>query len=159
MVWKKQLRLCQSINSSICECIMNAKQRNMLKVSSMLAIKSTRVFGKTRNVCEKFDIRRSDGEIHTKFFHVPTPSRSKFRIDQDLEPSRYLFVEFDSIHDSYYIGINEIEFYDEEGNTVPYTNIQVDGNDVDNETVQPAFPNNGWWAVGERLLYVTFFSM
>jgi len=94
----------------------------------------------------KYGITRGN-EIHTKIVDVPTPVKSRFLIDDELEPSRYILLEFEGIHDSYYIGINTIEFYDAKGNTIPFTNIAVDGQDVDYETVQPAFPTGSWWAV------------
>lgn len=125
---------------------MNAIQRNLLQVSPTLGLKNTKVFGTNQDVCKKYGIERGN-EIHTKTFDVPTPSKSKFRIDDELEPSRFLFVEFNDIHDSYYIGINDIEFYDSKGNKVPYKNIAVDGKEVDHDSVNPAFPVNGWWAV------------
>lgn len=108
--------------------------------------KSSKIFGGVEDVCDKYKIDRG-GEIHTKHLDVPTPSKSRFLIDDELEPSRYIHMEFEEIHDSYYIGINDIVFYDAEDNPVPYTNIEVDGKEVDNETVKPAFPVDGWWAV------------
>jgi len=107
---------------------------------------NSKVFGTIDDVCAKYSISRGD-EIHTKVIDVPAPFKSRFRVDDVLEPSRYLFFEFEGIHDSHYIGINILEFYDGEGEQIPYTNIIVDGNDVDHDEVQPAFPVNGWWAV------------
>jgi len=104
-------------------------------------------YGEVENTVTKYNISR-EGEVHTKKIDIPSPFKSAVRIDDVLEPSRYLFVEFEGIHDSYYIGINSIEFYDKNDEIVPYTNIAVDGQDVDNDAVQPAFPPNGWWAVG-----------
>jgi len=40
-----------------------------------------------------------------------------------------------------------MDFYNNDGDKIEYSNIAVDGQAVDNETVQPAFPPNGWWAV------------
>ena len=124
---------------------MNAIQRNLLQVSQC-CFKQTNVFGVNQDVCKKYGIVRGN-EIHTKHFDVPTPSKAKFRIDDELEPSRFLLLEFNDIHDSYYIGINNIEFYDSEGNKVAYKNTAVDGEEVDHDLVAPAFPTNGWWAV------------
>jgi len=107
---------------------------------------NSKVFGTIDDVCSKYSISRGD-EVHTKVIDVPAPFKSRFRIDDILEPSRYLFLEFEGIHDSHYIGINYLEFYDAEGEEISYTNIAVDGNDVDHDQVQPAFPVNGWWAV------------
>ncbi len=116
-------------------------------VTSMLKTKKSKVFGNTEDVYMKYGIDRGD-EVHTKRLDVPTPVKSFFRIDDELEPSRYILLEFEGIHDSYYIGINVIEFYDAEENKVPFTTIAVDGKDVDHENVQPEFPkSSGWWAV------------
>jgi hypothetical protein len=58
-----------------------------------------------------------------------------------------MFLEFEGIHNGGYIGINHVKFYDKDENEIPYVNIQVDGQDVDHNEVQPAFPPNGWWAI------------
>jgi hypothetical protein len=107
------------------------------------------VFGHIEDVAKKFEITRlgTENEIHTKVIDIPAPFNSTFRIDDELEPSQYLHIEFEGIHSSYYIGINHIKFLDKHGNDVKYKNIMVDGKVVDGENVQAAFPPHGWWAV------------
>jgi hypothetical protein len=117
-------------------------------------------FGTIHDIPAIFNITRCgpEEEIHTKLVDVPSPFKSTVRIDDELEPSRYIFIQFAGIHDSHYIGINEIEFRDADGNSIPYTNIGVDGQEVDHSTVNPAFPPNGWWAVvdGDHSLLFDF---
>jgi len=107
------------------------------------------VFGHIEDVARKFQITRlgNENEIHTKVIDVPSPCTSTFRIDDVLEPSQYLRIEFEGIHSSYYIGINQIKFLDKHGNELQYKNIMVDGKVVDGEDVKEAFPTHGWWAV------------
>lgn len=108
--------------------------------------KEKKIFGHIENVSEKYDITRK-GEVHTKIVDVPSPINGRIRIDDELEPSRYLLMEFKEIHDSFYIGVNRIRFYDKYGLEVPFTNTKVDGAPVDHKEVKPAMPTNGWWAV------------
>ena len=118
------------------------------------------VFGTIRDVPSIYNISRCgpENEKHTKTVDVPSPFKSSIRVDDELEPSRYMFLQFSGIHDSTYIGINQIIFRDVEGNEIPYKNTQVDGYDVDHDTVKPAFPPNGWWAVvgGDHSLLFDF---
>lgn len=101
----------------------------------------------TEDIFTKYTLLRTN-EIHTKSFHIPAPFHSSLRINDELEPSQYYHIEFDGIHDSYYIGINNIIFYDEYGKALTnYENVGVDEKVVDGENVMPAFPPNGWWAV------------
>jgi len=106
-------------------------------------------FGTVHDTTTIYNISRcgAEDEVHTKHIDVPSPFKSTVRIDDELEPSRYISIQFSEIHDSHYIGINEIEFRDVDGNAIPYNNIMVDGNEVDNDTTKAAFPPNGWWAV------------
>lgn len=106
-------------------------------------------FGIIENVTTKFNITRCghENEIHTKVVDVPSPFKANVQVDDELEPSRYLHLAFEGIHDSHYIGINSITFKDKEGGEIPYENIEVDGRQVDHDQVKPAFPPNGWWAV------------
>ncbi len=117
-------------------------------------------FGTIRDVPAIYDISRCgpENEVHVMTVDVPSPFKSSIRVDDVLEPSRYISLEFSGIHDSHYIGINQIIFRDVDGEEIPYRNIQVDGNDVDHDTVQPAFPPNGWWAVldGDHSLVFDF---
>jgi len=104
-------------------------------------------FGKLRNIPSTYSLTRGS-EHHTKTIDIPSPFHGKLTIDDTLEPSEYLLLEFKGIHDSYYIGINDIGFYDGEGQEVAYENVAVDGVDVDHGDVHPVMPANGWWAVG-----------
>lgn len=117
-------------------------------------------FGIIHSVTTKFDISRCgpEHEVHTKVIDVPSPFKTHVQIDDVLEPSRYLHLAFEDIHDSHYIGINQIAFKDAEGNEVPYENIEVDGQQVDHDQVKAAFPPNGWWAVcgGDHSLLFDF---
>jgi len=125
--------------------------------SSMLRVynkwkkrRDSSVFGQIDDVAAKYNTSR-DGEIHTKVIDVPSPMEGSLKVDDILEPSRYIFLEFEGIHNGHYIGINDIKIYDDQGTEISYTNTQVDGKNVDNDTVKPAFPVNGWWAVcGEQ---------
>ena len=58
---------------------------------------NSKVFGTIDDVCEKYSISRGD-EVHTKVIDVPAPFKSRFRVDDVLEPSRYLFFEFEGIY-------------------------------------------------------------
>jgi len=90
--------------------------------------------------------RGPENEKHTKTVDVSSPFKSSIRVDDELEPSRYMFLQFSGIHNSHYIGMNQIIFRDVGGNDISYKNTQVDGNDVDNDTVKPVFPRkDGWW--------------
>jgi len=117
-------------------------------------------FGIIRDVPSLYNITRCGPELetHTKIVDVPSPFKSDLLVDDELEPSRYLSIKFEGIHDSHYIGINEIVFKDASGNPIDYTNIEVDGNEVDHDSTQPAFPPNGWWAVvgGDHSLVFDF---
>ena len=114
-------------------------------------------FGIVENVTTKFNISRCgpENEIHTKVIDILSPFKdvnSSFKadvqIDDELDPSRYLHVAFEDIHDSHYIGLNSsITFKDKGGGEIPYENIEVDGKQVDHDQVKPAFPTIGWWAV------------
>jgi hypothetical protein len=117
-------------------------------------------FGIIHSVTDKFDISRCgpENEIHTKVIDVPVPFKTNVQIDDALEPSRYIHIAFEDIHDSHYIGINQITFKDVKGNEIPYENIEVDGQEVDGDQVKAAFPTNGWWAVvnGDHSLLFDF---
>uniref|UniRef100_A0A7S3V529 Uncharacterized protein n=1 Tax=Chaetoceros debilis TaxID=122233 RepID=A0A7S3V529_9STRA len=102
-------------------------------------------FGNVECVSSKYSISRR-GEIHTKVIDIPSPFNGRFRIDDVLEQSRHILMEFNQIYDSYYMGINKIEFYDENNDNVPYKNTCVDGEDVDHDNIKAAMPANGWWA-------------
>ena len=119
-----------------------------------------KTFGTIENIYEKYNITRlgKEQEVHTKHVDVPSPFKTNIVIQDELEPSRYIRIDFSGIHDSYYIGINEIHFKDPQGNHIPYQNIMVDGQEVDNEKVKPAFPPNGWWCVvdGDHSLVFDF---
>ncbi len=104
------------------------------------------VFGPLEDIISRYSLSR-EGEVHTKSVPIPAPFQGKFRVDDELEPSRYIHMDFNEIHSSYYIGINDIQFYNNAGEKIPYTNISVDGEDVDDKLVKPAFPPKGWWAV------------
>ena len=114
------------------------------------------VFGTIRDVPSIYNISRCgpENEKHTKTVDVPSPFKSSIRVDDELEPSRYMFLQFSGIHNGggikkfNAIGINRIIFRDVGGNDISYKNTQVDGNDVDNDTVKPAFPTNWWSVVG-----------
>lgn len=117
-------------------------------------------FGTIRDVPSLYNISRCgpEEETHTKVVDVPSPFKSNVRVDDELEPSRYMSIKFEGIHDSTYIGINQIEFKDANGNQIAYNNIEVDGSEVDHDAVTPAFPPNGWWAVlgGDHSLVFDF---
>jgi len=115
------------------------------------------VFSRIEDVATRFKISEGE-EVQTKVFDIASPHEGRFRIDDELPPSRYLFLEFDGIHNSFYIGINDISFYDKNGDKIPFENIAVDGKDVDNENVMPAMPPNGWWAIAgeQHSLYFDF---
>eukprot|EP00979_Chaetoceros_neogracilis_P007295 scaffold1522_cov184-Chaetoceros_neogracile.AAC.4 len=106
-------------------------------------------FGIIHSLTDKFDISRCgpENEVHTKVIDIPAPFKTNIQIDDALEPSRYIHLAFEDIHDSHYIGINQITFKDVKGNEIPYENIEVDGQEVDGDQVKAAFPTNGWWAV------------
>ncbi|GFH55224.1 predicted protein [Chaetoceros tenuissimus] len=115
-------------------------------------------FGTIENIYEKYHITRlgKEQEVHTKHVDVPSPFKTNIVIQDELEPSRYIRIDFSGIHDSYYIGINEIHFKDPQGNHIPYENIMVDGQEVDNEKVKPAFPPHGWWCVVDGVHSLVF---
>lgn len=106
-------------------------------------------FDKIEDINTKYDIIRSGDveEVHTKTFYLPPSVNSKLRIDDELEPSRYLLLEFKETHDSWYMGINDIKFHDENGCEVSYENVAVDGDTVDHINVRPALPFDGLWTV------------
>ncbi len=111
--------------------------------------KRENVFGNNaqlEDITSKFSLSR-EGEVHTKAVPIPAPFEGRFRIDDELEPSQYIHMEFREIHNSYYIGINDIQFYDDAGEKIHYDNITVDGEEVADGLIKPAFPNKGWWAV------------
>lgn len=123
--------------------------------------KEKSIFGFIENIPERYQISRRgpENEVHTKTFHLPSPCATMLRIDDELEPTRYIRLDFHGIHDSYYIGINEIKFYDSSGNILSYQNIGVDGKEQEiDEGFVPAFPPKGWWAVtgGEHSLVFDF---
>jgi hypothetical protein len=123
--------------------------------------KEKSIFGLIENIPRryKFSRRGPENEIHTKTFHLPSPCTTLLRLDDELEPTRYIRLDFHGIHDSYYIGINHIKFYDSEGNTLQYINIGVDGKEQETDVdFVPAFPPTGWWAVagGEHSLIFDF---
>ena len=123
--------------------------------------KEKSIFGVIENIPERYQISRRgpENEIHTKTFHLPSPCTTLLRIDDELEPTRYIRLDFHDIHDSYYIGINHIKFFDSDGNELSYTNIGVDGKEQEtDEDFVPAFPPKGWWAVagGEHSLIFDF---
>jgi len=121
----------------------------MPKSSKRSAVKRVPVkctFGKMLNVALTYEIDRGH-ETHTKIIDMPSPFHGKLVVDDVLEPSEYILLEFKGIHDSHYMGINYVKFYDGDGKKVEYENVAVDGKEVDHADVKPAMPVNGWWAV------------
>ena len=117
------------IYSRLCCCFDNSpaqKDRRLGNIKDVTEIEEVRspggTFGIIDRVTEKFNISRCgpENEVHTKIIDVPSPFKTNVQIDDELEPSRYLHLAFEDIHDSHYIGINQITFKDAKGNEIPY---------------------------------------
>jgi len=110
-----------------------------------------KIFGIIDNVAAKYTTSRK-GETHTKKVHLPPAFDGDIRIDDILEPSRFLLVSFKGLYDTFYIGIQSIAFYSEHGQQIhSFENIAVDGETVDNEKCMPVLPSNdGWIAAGDE---------
>lgn len=136
--------------------MIGTKIPKLFKPKSKESSKGNNVFSSIDDIKTNFDLDRGD-EIHTKVFDIPSPHEGRLRLDDELQPSQYIYIEFIDIHNSFYIGVNAIEFFDECGKIIPYTNIAVNNQDVDHdpnkpvhEAVKAAFPPVGWWtAVGD----------
>lgn len=92
-------------------------------------------------------------EVHTKTMQMPSPCEfAKFRINDVLDPSDRLLIEFTGIYDANYIGINFLHLYDAQQNEVRYQILKLDGKKLGKEEAKNMRDRltikTGWWNPG-----------